>query len=105
MRKLKVNLFTLCAITLCGLMLAGSATQTDAQTPGAHPGYLRAIRDLREARGLLQGNFTKPTHIQAASSATAAIDSAIGELKLAAKVDEKNLGNVPPPDNALPPEG
>jgi len=97
MRKLKVNLVALCGIALCGLLLAGSATPTDAQTPGNHPAYLRAIRDLRQARSLLQHNFTQPKHVQAASAAVRWIDEAIGDLKNASKVDEKSLGDVPGP--------
>jgi hypothetical protein len=105
MRKLQVNTTTRVWIALCGLMLAGGAIQTDAQTPGAHPGYLRSIRNLREARGLLQGNFTKPAHIQAAAAALPEINAAIGDLKNASNLDEKSLGEVPPPDNTMLPEG
>jgi L-lysine 2,3-aminomutase len=91
-------------VVLTGLLLAGGSTGVDAQAPGSHPEYLHAIRNLREARGLLQFPFTKPEHIQAASAALSEIRDAIGDLKFASHIDEKNLADVPP-DKTMPPEG
>jgi len=105
MRKLKVDQIALCAIALCGLLLAGSTTQTDAQIPGPHPEYLHAIRDLRQAHGLLQHNFTQSKHVQAAAAALPEINGAISDLKSASKLDEKNLGDVPPPTTNIDPDG
>ncbi len=104
MRKLQVILIAKCWIVLCALILAGGPTSIYAQTPGQHPEYLHAIRDLREARGLLQTNFTVPAHIQAASSLTREIDAAIRDLKNASHIDEKNLQAVPPAKD-MPPVG
>ena len=89
---------------MCALFLAGVSTQVDAQSPGEHPGYLHAIRDLREARGLLTANFGKPAHIAAANAALPEINAAISDLKSASHMDEKNLGQVPPP-KSMAPEG
>jgi hypothetical protein len=106
MRKLNVNLVAQCGIVLCGLLLMGNATRAKAQQlPGPHPNYLHALRNLREARGLLQINFGQAAHVQAAAIALPAINDAIGELKAASKLDDKSLGDVPPPNNSLPPEG
>ncbi len=104
MRKLQVNLIAKYWIVLCALILAGGSTPIYAQMPGQHPGYLHAIRDLREARGLLQYNFTNPAHIQAASSLTREINAAIRDLKNASHIDEKDAQTVPP-NKDLPPEG
>jgi len=104
MRELKVSQVALWAIVLGGLLLAGNTTPTDAQTPGPHPAYLHALRDLREARSLLQANFGMPVHAQAAATAIPQIDAAIGDLKNASKLDEKSLGAVPPP-KSMPEEG
>src|SRR5271170_5841846 len=104
MTKSQVNLIARCFMALCALLLAGVSSQVDAQMPGQHPEYLHAIRDLREARGLLQYNFTNPAHIQAASSLTREINAAILDLKSASHIDEKNLQTVLP-NKAMPPEG
>ena len=90
---------------MCALFFAGSTTPTDAQMPGPHPEYLHAIRDLRQARGLLQHNFTQSKHVQAATAALPEINAAINDLKSASKLDEKNLGDVPPPATNLDPDG
>jgi hypothetical protein len=104
MRKLQVNLIAKYWIVLCALILAGGSTPIYAQMPGQHPAYLHAIRDLREARALLQYNFTNPAHIQAASSLTREINAAIRDLKNASHIDEKDLQTVPP-NKDMPPEG
>ncbi len=103
MRKLKVHLLALCGIAIAGLFFAGNATPAAAQA-AVHPGYLHAIADLREARLILQGKFTKPAHIQAVSVALPDVEHAIYELKQASKLDEKNLGDVPAHPN-MSPEG
>lgn len=104
MRKLKAHFVALCGIAIAGLLFAGNATPTDAQTAAVHPGYLHAIADLREARGILQGKFVKPAHIQAVSIALPDVEHAIYELKQAAKLDDKDLAGVPAHPN-MPPEG
>jgi hypothetical protein len=105
MRILKSKLPALCLLSLCALLLAAGVMPANAQMSGQHPNYLHAIRDLREARGLLQHNFTEPAHAKAASSAIPHIDEAINDLKRASKLDDKSLGAVPPPDNKMPDPG
>jgi hypothetical protein len=104
MRKLQAKLVAKCWIVLGALLLASGSNQITAQVPGPHPAYLHAIRDLREARQLLQYNFTNPVHVQGAAAAIGKIDAAIGELKNASHIDEKNL-EAAPRDKEMPPEG
>jgi hypothetical protein len=104
MSKLQVKHVAQCCIALCALLLASGSNQITAQAPGQHPEYLHAIRDLREARELLRYNFTNPVHVQAAGAAIPKIDAAIGELKTASHLDEKNLEDIPH-DKVMPAEG
>lgn len=105
MKKSQVSIIAQCFIVLCALLIAGSSTQVDAQQqPGAHPGYLHAIRDLRQARELLRYNFTQPKQAAAANAALPAIDAAISDLKSASRVDDKHLEDVPH-NKDLPAEG
>jgi hypothetical protein len=104
MTKSQVNSIARCLMATCALLLAGVSTQVDAQLPGPHPKYLQAIRDLRQARALLTTNFGIPAHAAAANAAIPQINEAIADLKSASHLDEKNLGEVPPP-KAMPPEG
>jgi len=97
MTKFGRNSIARCLMATCALLLAGVSAQLDAQLPGPHPAYLHAIRDLRQARGILQYNFGKPAHIAAANAAIPQITAAIDDLKTASHLDEKSLGSVPPP--------
>jgi hypothetical protein len=85
-------------------VLAGMSTQVDAQSPGAHPAYLHAIRDLRQARGVLIANIGEPARAAAANFALPQIDAAISDLQSASRLDAKSLGDVPPP-KSMAPEG
>ena len=104
MKTLQVRLLAQCAILLGALLSIGNVTPANAQMPGPHPPYLHALQNLREARNLLQTNFGDPAHAQAAAAALPEINSAIGDLKTASKLDDKNLGDVPPATNG-PAEG
>jgi hypothetical protein len=97
MKKSHLNLFAQCCVVICGLVLAGASTRANAQQlPGAHPSYLDALRDVRHAKALLDGyHWTNPAHAQAAAAAIPQLEGAIGELKAAATVDQKNLNDAP----------
>jgi hypothetical protein len=97
MTKSQVNSFSRCLIAVCALYLGGVSTKVEAQLPGPHPEYLHAIRDLREARALLQSSFVQPNQIATANAAIPLITQAINDLKSASNMDAKNLGDVPPP--------
>ena len=99
MRSPLLKLFALAGVALF------AASSTWADTPGKHPAYLHAIQDLREARALLDHKFNAPAHIQAAAAALPEIDAAIRDLKNAARVDDKSLGDMPRPDPTFPDAG
>lgn len=92
------------SFALCALLFTVTPARIYADVPGPHPGYLHAIRDLREARELLQTNWGNPRHAQAASAIIQEIDLAIGDLKHASRLDEKSLAAVPP-SKGMAPEG
>jgi hypothetical protein len=72
-----------------------------ADVPGAHPGYLHALTDLRSARWNLEhrpGDAAVSTQEDVAISE---IDRAIGEVQKAAMRDAKDLYNQPHEDANL----
>ena len=54
---------------------------------------------------MLQDNFKIPAHVQAAAEAIPQIDRAIEHLKTASRMDDKSLGQVPPPEKNLQESG
>jgi hypothetical protein len=93
---------TLLLSSLVGLALAVFFPSSClAQLPGAHPAYLHALDDLRDARahlarrrGDLQMNWDEHVAIRE-------IDAAIHEIKMASIDDGKNLADHPPIDATL----
>ena len=72
-----------------------------ADVPGAHPGYLHALTDLRSARWNLEhrpGDMAVSTQEDVAISE---IDRAIGEVQKAAMRDGKDVYNKPHEDANL----
>jgi hypothetical protein len=51
MKKTQLRTIARFSVILCALLLTANPTRVFAQTPGVHPGYEHAIRDLREAKG------------------------------------------------------
>jgi hypothetical protein len=99
----KLKALTKSKIVLAALLLLTGVAQLRAQQ---HPNYLHAIRDLREARITLEHTpFTEPAHITAAHGAIQEINAAVDSLKRASKLDDKAIGEVPPPNKELPPIG
>jgi hypothetical protein len=105
MKKSHIRLIAPFFFALCAVLFAGVPTQVDAQAPGPHPHYLHAIRNLREARAKLDYPFKEGLHREIAASAKPLIDEAIGDLKKASRLDEKDLGAVPRPNFNLPENG
>ncbi len=71
--------------------------KASADMPGPHPGYLRALTDLRAARFLLVRHHAGPRDHFAIDE----IDHAIREITKASIDDGKNLNNQPPVDASL----
>jgi hypothetical protein len=94
------------AALLAGFAAAAFAAQGAlADQPGAHPAYLHALSDLRNARANLE---RKPGDAEVKwdeSRAIADIDAAIGKIKAASIDDGKNLSDHPPIDASEPRRG
>ncbi len=86
-------------LLMLAAVLAFCAPLTFADTPGAHPGYLHALSDLRYARALLNPSFPPE------ADAIAEIDRAISEAKKAAVDDGKPLSDHPAVDPQYPRRG
>jgi hypothetical protein len=69
-----------------------------AQTPGHHPAYLRALVDLRHARAHLERQDGDREFRWDEKVAIREIDRAIGEIREAAIDDGKRLEDHPPVD-------
>jgi hypothetical protein len=72
-----------------------------ADMPGAHPSYLHALTDLRQARAHLERRGGNGAMKWDEHTAIAEIDAAIHEIKEAAIDDGKNLEDHPPVDARL----
>ncbi len=91
MKIAKLLVMSACAVLLLTTFAA-------ADTPGAHPAYLRALTDLRHARAHLE-RMTPNARVDANEQrAIDEIDAAIREVKEAAMDDGKPLGDHPPVD-------
>jgi hypothetical protein len=71
-----------------------------ADTAGRHPAYLHALTDLRDARAHLE-QIGNDAVIDEQVHAIDHIDKAIGEIKKAAIMDGKNIGDHVPVDAHL----
>jgi hypothetical protein len=89
------------AITTCVMALALSFGANAKPAPGAHPAYLHALSDLRDARAHLERLDGGPVH-QQEKDAVAEIDRAIGEIKAASIDDGKDLNDHVAVDAHLP---
>ncbi len=94
MKIAKLLVMSACAVLLLTTFAA-------ADTPGAHPAYLRALTDLRHARAHLE-RMTPNARVDANEQrAIEEIDAAIREVKEAAIDDGKPLGAHPPVDAGM----
>ena len=91
-------------ILLLALAIASPAAMSFGDTPGAHPGYLHALSDLRYARALLEQDAPDVVeHDQ--HRALHEIDEAIRVIKEAAIEDGKDLNLHYPIQPQLPVSG
>jgi hypothetical protein len=102
MKKSQARIIAQCSMILLALLLTGASTRLSAQVSGVHPGYEHAIRDLREADGLLQHPY--PQDAQLSGQIAHEVEEAIGALKTASHIDDKSLSGVPP-EKSLDREG
>jgi hypothetical protein len=79
----------------------GAVAESPAPPPaGAHPAYLRALSDMRLARGLLMG-WANPLIAIPVRSAITEIEGALDEITRAAISDGKDIDDHPPIDTSL----
>jgi hypothetical protein len=91
MKKILTTFFVLLVLTGAGSL------PVSADIPGAHPGYLRALSDLRWARAYASRDNPGPRDHFVIDE----IDRAINEIKIASIDDGKNLNDHPPIDANL----
>ena len=72
-----------------------------ADLPGSHPAYLHALSDLRNARLNHEHRPGDSAITALEGNAISEIDRAIGEVKKAAREDDKDLANHPREDADL----
>jgi len=93
------NLAALAALIVMPITASLPAT---ADTPGAHPHYLHALSDLRQARALLVRRPETSNVAATDNDAVAHVNRAIADIKRASIDDGKDLGDHPPIDTRLP---
>ncbi len=84
-----------------GLLMAAAFVVEVSATPQAHPAYLHALSDLRDARAHLQRPNSGVLEHQE-RDAVAEIDKAIGEIKAASINDGKNIDDHARVDMHMP---
>ncbi len=95
-REITLNKISMCvAAAVAAFTLCGTAY---AMTPGQHPGYLHALTELKSARWMIHHRASNPPASVAADGAVMDINAAIGDIKHAASIDDKNLDIHPPAD-------
>jgi hypothetical protein len=92
------------AISLC-IGLVAVRTAFAGEQPGAHPAYLHALTDLREARANLEKRAGDAQMKWDENTAIKKIDDAINEIKKASINDGKDLKDHPPVDTKLDRKG
>ncbi len=81
-------------------LFTGGVAQADQ--PGAHPAYLHALSDLRNARANLERRGGDPMTRWDEARAIGDVNAAIGNIKMASIDDGKNLDDHPPVDAREP---
>jgi hypothetical protein len=97
---MKTKLATSAILSLAVLVFAGCAAPPPPPR-AAHPAYLHALTDLRDARWNLEHRPADPAVSDQEGVAIAEIDSAIVDLRRAAADDGKNLADRPHEDARL----
>lgn len=90
----------LAALAAAPLVLAAAGCVVAPPAPPAahHPAWLHALTDLRDARWNLEHRAGDAAVSTQEDVAIVEIDRAIGDAKIAAAEDGKNLANHPPED-------
>jgi hypothetical protein len=94
---MKLRILALCLI---GLAAAIAPSALKADTPGAHPAYLRARSNLRAAQFLLrirEESMVRRHMVEADRE----VEAAIREIDRAAVIDRKDIDDHPPADERL----
>src|ERR1700678_344161 len=91
-------------LALLGILVISPKAASAQQVPGPHPAYLHALSDLRLARAYLDQIAWPPVQ-KDEEHAIREIDAAIAEIKRASIDDGKNLGDHPPIDARMRPDG
>ncbi|MFC5863623.1 hypothetical protein ACFPT7_15050 [Acidicapsa dinghuensis] len=101
--KVRKTIFAVMALA-AAVTLGASTAHAQAQMPGRHPEYLRALSDLRLMRGYLD-RLTPDEHIDdEQQQAINEIDAAMQEIRRASIDDGKPLSFHPPIDARILPE-
>jgi hypothetical protein len=103
--KTLLRISFLAVVALVALASLGSAPARAQVQPGQHPAFLHALSDLRYARANLEKRGGDPQVKWDESTAIAAIDRAIADIKQAAIDDGKPLSDHPPVDAREPRAG
>ena len=82
-------------VTLLFLLTVARLPLQAQVLPGQHPGYLRALTDLRNARWLLYHQAGDTKVYEGEDYAIQQIEVAIGDIKAASIDDGKNLNDHP----------
>jgi hypothetical protein len=88
-------------LTIVALAFFALSPFAHADAPGRHPGYLHALTDLRDARWNLQNRPGDGAVSGQENVALSEIERALGDVKTAARFDEKDLREVPRVDARL----
>ena len=91
-------------LALPGILALNPKAASAQQVPGPHPAYLHALSDLRLARAYLDQIAWPPVQ-RDEEHAIREIDAAIAEIKRASIDDGKGLGDHPPIDVRMRPDG
>jgi len=93
----------LTAFAVAALLVTTTSKRSEVQAQERHPHYLRALSDLRLARGYLDRLTPSERIDQDQQSAVSEIEYAIGEIKRAAIDDGKDIRDHAPIDAHIEP--
>jgi hypothetical protein len=101
--RIRMATFTM-FLALLGILVLNPKAASAQQVPGPQPAYLHALSDLRLARAYLDQIAWPPVQ-RDEEHAIREIDAAIAEIKRASIDDGKNIGDHPPVDVRMRPDG
>lgn len=98
MKTTKVFPMSVCVMLLLGAFASAQDRDERREWGGEHPHYLRALSDLREARGTLSSIDSDVPFYPRVVAIMRDIDAAMHEIADASISDGRNLDDFPPPD-------